>query len=141
MSTNNLLCTITFSGQTPADAENHLLEHSKRLEMYGVDLHSARDHENVEIQLGVSGNGMDVYRDDRRINRFSWAKVMKITFRRKKFSIKIRPSENDEHETTVSFKFDSPKKAKLMWRISVEHHVFFRYVNWKLNLSSCPTLL
>ncbi|XP_062506478.1 band 4.1-like protein 1 isoform X2 [Corticium candelabrum] len=113
-------------GQTPADAENHLLEHAKRLEMFGVDLHRARDHENVDIQLGVSGNGMDVYRDDRRINRFSWPKVMKISFRRKKYSIKIRPSENDEHETTVSFRFDSPKKAKLMWRISVEHHVFYR---------------
>eukprot|EP00118_Oscarella_pearsei_P024800 m.306824 g.306824 ORF g.306824 m.306824 type:complete len:630 (+) comp41610_c0_seq1:118-2007(+) len=113
-------------GQTPADAENHFLEHTKRLEGFGVVRHEAKDHDNLLISLGVSGHGIDVLRDERRINRFSWPKVMKLAFRRKKFSIKIRPSENDEHETTVSFRFDGSKKAKLMWKISVMHHVFFR---------------
>ncbi|XP_065843075.1 band 4.1-like protein 1 [Oscarella lobularis] len=113
-------------GQTPAVAENHFLEHAKRLEGFGIVRYEARDQDNVLISLGVSGNGIDVLRDDRRINRFSWPKVMKLAFRRKKFSIKIRPSENDEHETTVSFRFDGSKKAKLMWKIAVMHHVFFR---------------
>lgn len=33
---------LYFRGQTPADAEYNFLDHAKRLDMYGVDLHKAR---------------------------------------------------------------------------------------------------
>ncbi|KAL0966941.1 hypothetical protein UPYG_G00302530 [Umbra pygmaea] len=44
----------TYRGMTPAQAEMHFLENAKKLSMYGVDLHHAKDSEGVEIMLGAS---------------------------------------------------------------------------------------
>lgn len=53
----------THRGQTPAEAELHYLENAKRMAMYGVDLHPAKDSEGVDIMLGVCATGLLVYRD------------------------------------------------------------------------------
>lgn len=53
----------THKGQTPAMAELHYLENAKKLAMYGVDLHPAKDSEGVDIMLGVCATGLLVYRD------------------------------------------------------------------------------
>lgn len=53
----------THKGQTPAEAELHFLENAKKLAMYGVDLHPAKDSEGVDIMLGVCASGLLVYRD------------------------------------------------------------------------------
>lgn len=50
-------------GQSPAEAELHYLENAKKLAMYGVDLHPAKDSEGVDIMLGVCASGLLVYRD------------------------------------------------------------------------------
>jgi len=57
-----LFCFI-FRGQTPAEAELHYLENAKKLAMYGVDMHPAKDSEGVDIMLGVCASGLLVYRD------------------------------------------------------------------------------
>ena len=59
----------TLKNQTPAEAELHYLENAKKLAMYGVSLHHAKDSENVDIMLGVCSSGILVYRDRLRINR------------------------------------------------------------------------
>lgn len=43
--------------------------------------------------LGVCSSGLLVYRDRLRINRFSWPKILKISYKRNNFYIKIRPGE------------------------------------------------
>lgn len=43
--------------------------------------------------LGVSANGLLIYRDRLRINRFAWPKILKISYKRSNFYIKIRPGE------------------------------------------------
>jgi band 4.1-like protein 1/2/3 len=53
----------THKAQTPEEAELHYLENAKKLAMYGVDLHQARDSEGVEILLGVCASGLLVYKD------------------------------------------------------------------------------
>lgn len=53
----------THKGQTPAESELHYLENAKKLAMYGVDLHPAKDSEGVDIMLGVCASGILVYRD------------------------------------------------------------------------------
>ncbi|XP_053529501.1 band 4.1-like protein 3b isoform X5 [Ictalurus punctatus] len=132
-----------YNGMTPAEAEMLFLENAKKLSMYGVDLHHAKlvgrlfeclalakkeDSEGVEIMLGVCGSGLLIYRDRLRINRFAWPKILKISYKRNNFYIKIRPGELEQFESTIGFKLPNHKAAKRLWKVCVEHHTFFRLV-------------
>ncbi|KAI5616507.1 erythrocyte membrane protein band 4.1-like 3b, partial [Silurus asotus] len=117
-----------YKGMTPAEAEMLFLENAKKLSMYGVDLHHAKDSEGVEIMLGVCGSGLLIYRDRLRINRFAWPKILKISYKRNNFYIKIRPGEFEQFESTIGFKLPNHKSAKRLWKVCVEHHTFFRLV-------------
>ncbi|XP_077952607.1 protein 4.1 isoform X17 [Gasterosteus aculeatus] len=134
----------TYRGMTPAEAEMHFLENVKKLSMYGVDLHHAKmvgsrfdclpsaqseDSEGVAIMLGVCCSGLLVYRDRLRINRFSWPKILKISYKRNNFYIKIRPGEFDQFESTIGFKLLNHRAAKRLWKVCVEHHSFFRLMS------------
>ncbi|KAK4884650.1 hypothetical protein RN001_000921 [Aquatica leii] len=116
----------THKGQTPAEAELNYLENAKKLAMYGVDLHPAKDSEGVDIMLGVCASGLLVYRDRLRINRFAWPKILKISYKRHNFYIKIRPGEFEQFESTIGFKLANHRAAKKLWKTCVEHHTFFR---------------
>ncbi|KAG7319801.1 hypothetical protein KOW79_016944 [Hemibagrus wyckioides] len=118
----------SHKGMTPAEAEMHFLENAKKLSMYGVDLHHAKDSEGVEIMLGVCSSGLLVYRDRLRINRFAWPKILKISYKRNSFYVKIRPGEFEQFESTIGFKLPNHKAAKRLWKVCVEHHTFFRLV-------------
>ncbi|NXY45150.1 EPB41 protein, partial [Ceuthmochares aereus] len=116
----------TYRSMTPAQADLEFLENAKKLSMYGVDLHQAKDLEGVDITLGVCSSGLLVYKDKLRINRFPWPKVLKISYRRSSFFIKIRPGEQEQYESTIGFKLPSYRAAKKLWKVCVEHHTFFR---------------
>ena len=49
------------SGQTPAESDFQLLEIARRLEMYGVRLHPAKDREGTKINLAVANTGILVF--------------------------------------------------------------------------------
>ncbi|XP_052442953.1 protein 4.1 isoform X17 [Carassius gibelio] len=116
-------------GMTPAQADTQFLENAKKLSMYGVDLHHAKDSEGVDIMLGVCANGLLIYKDRLRINRFAWPKILKISYKRSNFYIKIRPGEAEQFESTVGFKLPNHRAAKRVWKVCVEHHTFFRLVS------------
>ncbi|KAM6399528.1 protein 4.1 isoform 3-T3 [Rhynochetos jubatus] len=116
----------TYRSMTPAQADMEFLENAKKLSMYGVDLHQAKDLEGVDITLGVCSSGLLVYKDKLRINRFPWPKVLKISYKRSSFFIKIRPGEQEQYESTIGFKLPSYRAAKKLWKVCVEHHTFFR---------------
>ncbi|XP_072884562.1 protein 4.1-like isoform X17 [Hemitrygon akajei] len=115
----------THRAMTPAEADLQFLENAKKLSMYGVDFHPAKDLEGVDIMLGVSSGGLLVYKDRLRINRFAWPKVLKISYKRSSFFIKIRPGE-DQCESTIGFKLSNYRAAKKLWKVCVENHTFFR---------------
>ncbi|XP_035025317.1 band 4.1-like protein 3b isoform X9 [Hippoglossus stenolepis] len=134
----------SYKGVTPGEAEIHFLENAKKLSMYGVDLHHAKlvgslyeslapalgeDSEGVEIMLGVCASGLLIYRDRLRINRFAWPKILKISYKRNNFYIKIRPGEFEQFESTIGFKLPNHRAAKRLWKVCVEHHTFFRLVS------------
>ncbi|KAK1805630.1 hypothetical protein P4O66_019905, partial [Electrophorus voltai] len=140
----------SHKGMTPAQADIQFLENAKKLSMYGVDLHHAKDQseqslgvivfldfvfsyvrvcqdsEGVDIMLGVCANGLLIYKDRLRINRFAWPKILKISYKRCNFYIKIRPGETEQFESTVGFKLPNHRAAKRIWKVCVEHHTFFR---------------
>ncbi|CAC5387592.1 PTPN4 [Mytilus coruscus] len=127
-------------GQNPADAEYNYLDKAKRLEMYGVDLHNARsmmigdvetgqfnvDQSSVDIQLGVTSVGLVVFQNNVKINTFPWAKIVKISFKRKQFFIQLRREVNDSVENLIGFNMNSYRSCKNLWKSCVEHHTFFR---------------
>ncbi|XP_056342293.1 band 4.1-like protein 2 isoform X5 [Oenanthe melanoleuca] len=119
----------THRGLTPAQADSQFLENAKRLSMYGVDLHHAKDSEGVDIMLGVCANGLLIYKDRLRINRFAWPKILKISYKRSNFYIKVRPAEQEQFESTIGFKLPNHRAAKRLWKVCVEHHTFFRLVS------------
>ncbi|XP_068825057.1 protein 4.1 isoform X9 [Capricornis sumatraensis] len=116
----------SYRSMTPAQADLEFLENAKKLSMYGVDLHKAKDLEGVDIILGVCSSGLLVYKEKLRINRFPWPKVLKISYKRSSFFIKIRPGEQEQYESTIGFKLPSYRAAKKLWKVCVEHHTFFR---------------
>ncbi|XP_029590368.1 protein 4.1 isoform X4 [Salmo trutta] len=111
---------------SPAQADMAFLENAKKLAMYGVDLHQAKDLDGVDIMLGVCSGGLMVYKDKLRINRFPWPKVLKVSYKRSSFFIKIRPSELEHYESAIGFKLPNYKASKKLWKVCVEHHTFFR---------------
>ncbi|XP_058266814.1 band 4.1-like protein 1 isoform X3 [Hemibagrus wyckioides] len=123
----------TYRGMSPAEAEVNFLENAKKLSMYGVDLHHAKDSEGIDIMLGVCSSGLLIYRDRLRINRFAWPKILKISYKRSNFYIKIRPGEvekkYEQFESTIGFKLPNHRASKRLWKVCIEHHTFFRLVS------------
>ncbi|KAJ8951573.1 hypothetical protein NQ318_020450 [Aromia moschata] len=113
-------------GQLPADAEFNFLDHAKRIEMYGVELHKAKDNTNRDIQLGVTHLGLVVFQNNIRINVFSWSKIMKISFKRKQFFIQLRREPSENYDTLLGFNMETYRSSKTLWKACVEHHTFFR---------------
>ncbi|XP_055333731.1 band 4.1-like protein 2 isoform X1 [Paramacrobiotus metropolitanus] len=113
-------------GMAPTEADLRYLENAKRLAFYGIDLHKAKDKDNTDIKVGVSASGIHVYRGNLRINRFAWPKILKLSYRRSNFYIKIRQMEFEDSEKEIQFKCPYEKAAKRLWKVAIEHHTFFR---------------
>uniref|UniRef100_A0A8C4ESE0 FERM, ARHGEF and pleckstrin domain-containing protein 1 n=1 Tax=Dicentrarchus labrax TaxID=13489 RepID=A0A8C4ESE0_DICLA len=120
-------CHRKHVGQTPAVSDYQLLEIARRLEMYGVRLHPAKDREGTKLSLAVAHTGVLVFQGYTKINAFNWSKVRKLSFKRKRFLIKLRadPTQNAHHDT-LEFAMASRDCCKIFWKICVEYHAFFR---------------
>ncbi|MFT7808131.1 FERM, RhoGEF and pleckstrin domain-containing protein 1-like isoform X4 [Arapaima gigas] len=114
-------------GQTPAESDYHLLEIARRLEMYGIRLHPAKDREGTKLSLAVAHTGVLVFQGHTKINVFNWSKVRKLSFKRKRFLIKLRPDLNQSTcQDVLEFLMSSRDCCKVFWKICVEYHAFFR---------------
>ncbi|XP_067372037.1 FERM, ARHGEF and pleckstrin domain-containing protein 1 isoform X3 [Channa argus] len=114
-------------GQTPAESDYQLLEVARRLEMYGIRLHPAKDREGTKLSLAVAHTGVLVFQGHTKINAFNWSKVRKLSFKRKRFLIKLRPDLNQSsYQDTLEFLMASRDCCKVFWKICVEYHAFFR---------------
>ena len=102
---------------------------AKKLTLYGVTLKPCTDANGTRLYLGVNASGVLVFRDQLRLNRFAWAKIIKISYKKSDFSVNLMPGDYDGVDRTVVFKMDSQKEAKSFWKICIEHHQFFRLLS------------
>ncbi|KAK3557305.1 hypothetical protein QTP70_026616 [Hemibagrus guttatus] len=113
-------------GQTPAESDFQVLEIARKLEMYGVRFHPAADREGTKINLSVAHMGLHVFQGNTKINTFNWSKIRKLSFKRKRFLIKLHPEVHGPHQDTLEFLMASRDQCKIFWKCCVEHHAFFR---------------
>ncbi|KFM10889.1 FERM, RhoGEF and pleckstrin domain-containing protein 2, partial [Aptenodytes forsteri] len=113
-------------GQTPAESDFQVLEIARKLEMYGIRFHLASDREGTKINLAVSHMGVLVFQGNTKINTFNWSKVRKLSFKRKRFLIKLHPEVCGPYQDTLEFLLGSRDECKNFWKICVEYHTFFR---------------
>lgn len=113
-------------GQSPADAEFNFLEVAKNLDLYGVDLHFAKDHDGLDLHIGISPLGLTVYHNRCKINFFPWSKVVKVCFKRKRFFVQIRPDWNEWTDNVIGFHMPTYRACKNLWKTCVEYHTFYR---------------
>nr|KAF6336531.1 FERM, ARH/RhoGEF and pleckstrin domain protein 2 [Myotis myotis] len=113
-------------GQTPAESDFQVLEVARKLEMYGIRFHKASDREGAKINLAVSHMGVLVFQCTTKINTFNWSRVRKLSFKRKRFLIKLHPEVHGPYQDTLEFLLGSRDECKNFWKICVEYHTFFR---------------
>ncbi|XP_004868544.1 FERM, RhoGEF and pleckstrin domain-containing protein 2 isoform X2 [Heterocephalus glaber] len=117
------------TGQTPAESDFQVLEIARKLEMYGIRFHTASDREGTKINLAVSHMGVLVFQGTTKINTFNWSKVRKLSFKRKRFLIKLHPEVHGPYQDTLEFLLGSRDECKNFWKICVEYHTFFRLLD------------
>lgn len=116
----------THRGDTPSEVELMYLENAQMLAQYGIHMYPAKDEQNADVNVGVGAAGLLVYKGQLRVHRFPWAKIIKIAYKRNKFTVRLRPGEIEDDPQVITYKLANNVLAKLLWRIAVEHHGFFR---------------
>ncbi|XP_058965741.2 FERM, ARHGEF and pleckstrin domain-containing protein 2 isoform X1 [Pocillopora verrucosa] len=113
-------------GLLPADADYNLLDVARRLEMYGMILYPAKDKDDVELYLAAAHMGVCVFQNGAKINTFSWAKIRKLSFKRRRFLLKLHPEIFGHYKDVVEFLMASRNACKSFWKIAITTHAFFR---------------
>uniref|UniRef100_A0A671VS96 Tyrosine-protein phosphatase n=1 Tax=Sparus aurata TaxID=8175 RepID=A0A671VS96_SPAAU len=103
------------SGLSPAQSEFNYLNTARSLELYGVELHYARDQSNTEILIGVMSAGIVVYKN----------RIFVCIFTQPPYYI-IFCKQNETRETLLGFNMVNYRACKNLWKACVEHHTFFR---------------
>ena len=52
-----------------------------------------QDEHGVDVSIGVGAAGLLVYKGQLRAHRFPWAKIIKIAYKRNKFTVRLRAGE------------------------------------------------
>nr|XP_054767114.1 tyrosine-protein phosphatase non-receptor type 4-like [Lytechinus pictus] len=95
----------------------------------GSEIDIGVDTLGSEIDIGVVSAGLSIFQNGVRINQFSWAKIVKISFKRKQFFIQQRREIGETRDMVIGFNMTSYRACKNLWKSCVEHHTFFRMVD------------
>lgn len=115
-----------LQGLDSEEAEFHLLETARRCELYGIEMHQVKDQENASLNLAVAHSGLAIFHHFCKINTFSWAKIRKLSFKRRRFIIKLHTDIIESPKDAINFIFPTRNLCKNFWKKCVEHHGFYR---------------
>ncbi|VDD82099.1 unnamed protein product [Mesocestoides corti] len=137
-------CHRSLIGQTPTEADSSLLDTARKVEMYGIRLKPVKQNLCDSSPSAISNKNSSTFQklgflsscqgSVAKVNTFSWARIRKLSFKRKKFLIKLHPEGYD----AVEFCFESRNECKSFWKQCIEHHAFFRCQTAKSS-SKCKT--
>ncbi|RCN25893.1 FERM PH-like domain protein, partial [Ancylostoma caninum] len=74
------------------------------------------DIEGTDARLAVLHLGIKVYHQLQCVSTFSWAKIRKLSFKRKKLLVKLHPDSYQYYKETIQFVFDSRNECKSFWK-------------------------
>jgi band 4.1-like protein 4A len=76
-------------GLPPELCEINFLHKVKWLDMYGVDLQLVKDDSNVELFLGLTPNGLSLFRNKDKISNYLWTRIKKFECKGTKFVLYV----------------------------------------------------
>uniref|UniRef100_A0AAR2KI19 protein-tyrosine-phosphatase n=1 Tax=Pygocentrus nattereri TaxID=42514 RepID=A0AAR2KI19_PYGNA len=116
-------------GLSQSEAELCYLNTARTLDLYGVELHSARDANNPSLWVGIASGGVAMFCNLVCSSFFPWINVIKISFKRKRFFIHLRRKHGEVGQQVVSVSMPSSRACKNLWRSCVDHHTFYNRKN------------
>uniref|UniRef100_A0A8B9HEV1 protein-tyrosine-phosphatase n=1 Tax=Astyanax mexicanus TaxID=7994 RepID=A0A8B9HEV1_ASTMX len=112
-------------GLSQSEAELCYLNTARTLDLYGVELHSARDANNPSLWVGIASGGVAMFCNLVCSSFFPWINVIKISFKRKRFFIHLRRKHGEVGQQVVSVSMPNSRACKNLWRSCVDHHTFY----------------
>ncbi|XP_053343530.1 tyrosine-protein phosphatase non-receptor type 3 [Clarias gariepinus] len=116
-------------GLSQSEAELCYLNTARTLDLYGVELHSARDVSNPSLWVGIASGGVAMFCNLVCSNFFPWINIIKISFKRKRFFIHLRRKHGEVGQQMVALCLPSSRCCKNLWRSCVDHHAFYNRKN------------
>ena len=147
---------MSHSGLKTSLAELKYLETASKLPLYGLHQFHVKDGEETHIILSVYSGGIMVFekgtliktwpglsgRDPVRrrnsqnqnfdqvkgimLNRIAWPSILELSYKRSIFYVQVRAGTVSNSISKIGFLCPTSGTAKRIWRISMEHHHFFR---------------
>ncbi|KAK5892382.1 hypothetical protein CesoFtcFv8_012767 [Champsocephalus esox] len=103
-------------GLKQSEAELCFLNTARTLELYGVELHSARDTNNAPLMVGLASSGVAIFCNMICSSFFPWGNIIKISFKRKRFLIHLKRKHGETQDCEVSLVLPCPKTSTLKLR-------------------------
>jgi len=117
---------MSHSGLKTSLAELKYLETASKLPLYGLHQFHVKDGEETHIILSVYSGGIMVFEKGILLNRIAWPSILELSYKRSIFYVQVRAGTVSNSISKIGFLCPTSGTAKRIWRISMEHHHFFR---------------
>ncbi|XP_039969555.1 FERM domain-containing protein 4B isoform X3 [Bactrocera tryoni] len=90
-------------GQDPIIVINEFLRITRNLETYGTEPHYVKDHQGVQMYIGINFSGISAFISGKRTQHFLWNDIRKLNFEGKMFIAHIGYMDTSREIFSISF--------------------------------------